>query len=43
MKDSADYATYKEENEDALPKFKFRKLMVDEFKTMLMPEILPLL
>ena len=43
LKDSADYATYKEENEDALPKFKFRKLMVDEFKTMLMPEILPLL
>ena len=43
LKDSADYAAYKEETEDALPKFKFRKLMVDEFKTMLMPEILPLL
>lgn len=43
LKDSADYAAYKEETEDALSKFKFRKLMVDEFKTMLMPEILPLL
>ena len=43
LKDSADYAAYKEETEDALPKFKFRKRMVDEFKTMLMPEILPLL
>ncbi|MBD5549344.1 MAG: type I restriction endonuclease subunit R [Lachnospiraceae bacterium] len=39
LKDSADYATYKEENEDALPKFKFRKLMIDEFKNVLIPEI----
>ena len=39
LKDSADYAAYKEEIKDALPKFKFRKLMVDEFKTVLMPEI----
>ena len=43
LKDKANYAAYKEETEDALPKFKFRKRMVDEFKTMLMPEILPLL
>lgn len=43
LKDSADYAAYKEENEDALPKFKFRKLMIDEFKTVLMPEIVPLM
>lgn len=43
LKDSADYAAYKEENEDALPKFKFRKLMIDEFKTVLMPEIAPLI
>lgn len=42
LKDSADYAAYKEENEDALPKFKFRKRMIDEFKTELMPEISPL-
>ena len=43
LKDSADYATYKEEQEDALPKFKFRKLMIYEFKTALMPEIAPLI
>lgn len=43
LKDSADYAAYKEENEDALPKFKFRKLMIDEFKNVLMPEIAPLI
>ena len=43
LKDSADYAAYKEENEDALPKFKFRKQMIDEFKNDLMPEIEPLI
>lgn len=43
LKDSADYAAYKEENEDALPKFKFRKLMADEFKNVLMSEIAPLI
>ena len=43
LKDSANYAAYNEETEDVMPKFKFRKLMVDEFKTMLMPEISPLL
>ncbi len=43
LKDSADYAAYKEENEDALPKFKFRKQMIDEFKNGLMPEIEPLI
>lgn len=42
LKDSADYAVYKEEHEDALPKFKFRKQMIEEFKTVLMPEIAPL-
>ena len=42
LKDSADYAAYKEENKDALPKLKFRKLMIEEFKTVLMPEISPL-
>lgn len=39
LKDGADYTTYKEENKDALPKFKFRKAMIDEFKNVLMPEI----
>lgn len=43
LKDSADYAAYKEQNEDAMPKFKFRKMMVDEFKNVLMPEIVPLI
>ena len=43
LKDSADYAGYKEENEDALPKFRFRTQMIDEFKNVLMPEIAPLL
>ncbi len=43
LKDSADYAAYKEGNEDALPKFKFRKQMIDEFKNDLMPEIEPLI
>lgn len=43
LKDSADYTAYKEENNDALPKFKFRKAMVDEFKNVLMPEIISLI
>lgn len=43
LKDSADYASYRKENKDALPKFKFRKLMIDEFKNVLMTEIAPLM
>lgn len=43
LKDSADYAAYKDKKEDALPKFKFRTQMIDEFKNVLMPEIAPLL
>lgn len=43
LKDSADYAAYREEKEDVLPKFKFRKQMIDEFKNVLMPEIAPLI
>ncbi|MCM1184094.1 MAG: HsdR family type I site-specific deoxyribonuclease [Roseburia sp.] len=43
LKDSADYAAYKRANESALPKFKFRKQMIDEFKNTLMPEIAPLI
>ncbi len=42
-KDSANYAAYREEVPDALPKFKFRKEMIDEFKEVLMPEIGPLI
>jgi type I restriction enzyme R subunit len=43
LKDSADYAAYKGEHEDAMPKFKFRKRMIDEFKNTLMLEIAPLI
>lgn len=43
LKDSADYAAYKEAVADALPKFKFRKLMIDEFREVLMPKIAPLI
>ncbi len=43
LKDNADYAAYKEANDNALPKFKFRKAMIDEFKHVLMPEIAPLI
>ena len=43
LKDSANYAAYREAVPDALPKFKFRKEMIDEFKEMLMPEIGPLI
>ncbi len=43
LKDSADYAVYKETVADVLPKFKFRKLMIDEFREALMPEIAPLI
>ena len=43
LKDSADYAAYKERNEDVLSKFKFRTQMINEFKNELMPEIEPLI
>lgn len=43
LKDSADYTTYREENKDALSKFKFRIAMIDEFKNVLMPEIASLI
>lgn len=43
LKDSADYAAYKEKHNDAFPKFKFRKAMIDEFKNVLMPEIASLI
>ena len=43
LKDNADYGAYKEGTADALPKFKFRKMMVDEFRDVLMVEIGPLI
>ena len=43
LKDSADYAAYREVTPDALPKFKFRTQMINEFKEVLMPEIAPLI
>lgn len=39
LKALADYATYKEQTPDALPKFKFNGTLVKEFKEVLMPEI----
>ena len=39
LKESVNYAAYKEACEDAVPKFKFRKMMVDEFRDGLMAEI----
>ena len=43
FKEKADYAAYKEATEGALAKFKFRTVMIDEFKNTLMSEIGPLL
>lgn len=43
LKDGADYAAYKESTPDPMPKFKFRSVMIEEFKNVLMQEIAPLL
>ncbi len=43
LKDSVDYAAYKKKSNAALSKIKFRKAMVEEFKNVLMPEIVSLL
>lgn len=43
LKNSADYASYKKENKDALLKFQFMGLMIGEFKNVLIPENSPLL
>lgn len=43
LKDKADYTSYCKHTENPLPKYKFRKVMADDFKKNLMPEILPLL
>ena len=43
LKDSIAYSEYKESIEDPVSKFKFRAMMIDEFRNVLMPEIAPLL
>ncbi|WP_370751238.1 hypothetical protein [Eubacterium sp.] len=43
LKEKTDYKTYKEESEEPMPKYKFRKTMVEEFKNDLMEEISPLI
>jgi len=43
LKDSADYTAYREAALDALPKYKFRKSMINEFREVIMPEIAPLI
>lgn len=43
LKEETNYSAYKDSTEDPLPKFKFRKAMIDEFKDVLMPEINPLI
>ena len=42
LKEKADYTAYKEKTPDPMPKFKFRKEMIDEFKNGLMVRIGPL-
>lgn len=43
LKAAADYAAYKDNTVDALPKFKFNGALIKEFKEVLMSEISPLL
>ncbi len=44
LKESADYAAYKLKHADeSLPKFKFFKMMINDFRDTLMKEIAPLL
>ena len=43
LKEKADYATYKDNTPEPMPKFKFRKKMIEEFKNELMVNVLPLL
>ena len=43
FKDSADYAKYKNDTPEPFNKIKFRKMMVTEFKEVLMPEIAALI
>lgn len=43
LKEVADYMSYKDSVEDPMPKFRYRKEMIDDFKNHLMPEVSPLL
>ena len=43
LKETADYAAYRESVENPLPKFKFHKLMIEDFKDNLMEKIEPLI
>lgn len=43
LKESVCYSAYKKANVDAIPKFRFRGMMINEFKNVLMTEISPLL
>ena len=43
LKESADYAAYKEATPDAMPKFKFNTALVREFKEELMAKVEPLM
>lgn len=43
LKEKADYTAYKENTDNPLPKFKFRKMMIEYFKQELMQNVLPLL
>ena len=43
LKEKADYTAYKDNTPEPMPKFKFRKEMIEEFKNELMVNVLPLL
>ena len=43
LKEKVDYTAYKDSTSEPLPKFRFRSLMIEDFRDNLMSEILPLL
>ena len=43
LKEKADYTSYKNNENEPMPKFKFRKEMIEDFKNNLMESVLPLL
>ena len=43
LKENADYSAYKNSTENALPKFKFNRVLEDDFKESLMATVLPLI
>lgn len=43
LKESVEYSSYKESTENPMPKFRFRKAMITDFRDKLMPEIEPLI